>query len=282
MDSSVRQYLLLLRRELMDYISFHHKNQEFIELLLAENRKRFAYLSGHGREMMQKLAKDYHDIFEDSVTTMERIQGLLLEADSKKEISSKDFDYYFPPDPINKDSLNKVLDKAEKMAESIYSSDIVEWEEKDAMVNVSRVQNEINGGHFNVLLLEYICFELIVNAKKNRFYKTRAFSQVYGEEAVDFSNNSISLSISYDDVTKSFSINVTGTGSRIWDSTLKIINANEQIKKNDDISGLDLIIQLIKIFDNSNKVIISTNKFDGPIYNNTVTVQINCRSYAKR
>ena len=273
-DSIGNGYLMLLRRDFLHFISRHHKNDEFVALVLAENKRRFEYLSGHGRETIQKLATTYKEEFERVVSTMERVQGIFLMNDSTNEINVEQFDKYFGPDTLTTALDESFRSRLLEMAKKAYSGDnIVEWDEDVDEIKVSLQDVNSFKGKFSIRLLEFICFELILNAKKNRFVKTTAFNDVYGETS--FKGNRFELTIlPHDD---SFEVRVSGTGHRVWESTKKRIDDNAEIKEKNNISGLDLIIQLITTFDNGNRLNIDYQKDIGPVYWNTLSVLIKYR-----
>ena len=273
-DSIGNGYLMLLRRDFLKFISMHHQNDEFVALVLAENKRRFEYLSGHGRETIQKLATTYKDVFERVVSTMERVQGIFLMNDSTNDINVEQFDKYFGPDTLTTALDESFRSRLQEMAKKAYSGDnIVEWDEDVDEIDVSLQNVNSFKGKFSIRLLEFICFELILNAKKNRFVKTPAFNDVY--EGTRFTGNRFELTIlPHDDF---FEVRVSGTGHRVWPSTKKRIDDNAEIKDKNNISGLDLIIQLITTFDNGNRLIIDYQKDIGPVYWNTVSVRIKYR-----
>ncbi len=273
-DSIGNGYLMLLRRDFLHFISMHHKNDEFVALVLAENKRRFEYLSGHGRETIQKLATTYKEVFERVVSTMERVQGVFLMNESTNDVNVEQLDKYFSPDTLTTELNESFRSRLQEMARRAYSGDnIVEWDENGEEIDVTLKDVDQFKGKFSIRLLEFICFELILNAKKNRFIKTAAFNDVYKE--TNFKGNRFELTILPHDDT--FEIQVSGTGHRVWPSTKKRIDDNAEIKEKNNISGLDLIIQLITTFDQRNKLIINYQKDDGPVYWNTVSVFIQYR-----
>ncbi len=273
-DSIGRGYLMLLRRDFLSFIALHHKNDEFVAQLLAENKKRFEYLSGHGRETIQKLATTYKDVYERVVSTMERVQGIFLVNDSTNEVNVELFDRYFGPDVLMTALNDDFKERLKRMATNIYKgSNVIEWDEEVPEIDVDLCKVNSFKGRFSIRLLEFISFELMINAKKNRFIKTDAFNDIYKQTS--FRGNSFNLVIMPEE--DQLVIRASGTGHRVWDTTIERIKGNAEIKENNDISGLDLIIQLITTFDNRNIIEITSERKDGPVYINTMSVFIKYR-----
>src|ERR1700754_2569266 len=84
-DLLAKQLLMLIREDLGEFIIRHHKNDEFSALRAAEAIKGFAYLAGHGRQMLQKLANQNVSVFGNVVNTMEKLQYLF----ATRNISTK-------------------------------------------------------------------------------------------------------------------------------------------------------------------------------------------------
>ena len=56
LDIRKTRYLLLLRQSLSEFIAKHHSNDEFRDWIEADKRQKLALLTGHGREMLLRLA----------------------------------------------------------------------------------------------------------------------------------------------------------------------------------------------------------------------------------
>ena len=70
-------------------------------------------------------------------------------------------------------------------------------------------------------------------------------------------------------------ISVSGTGPDIPADIVNRINANTQIKEKEDISGLDLIIKLIKEYNTLNRISIKKEYSSIPtVFKNTVSVHL--------
>ena len=283
-------YILLLRRDIIRFIDHHHRNEEFIQSVLEEEKRKFAYLTGHGREMMLKLSYDSKDMVQPIVTTMERLQGVFAGSQDDKG-SREQMDLFFPKEKIDEayiigkydDSSSKkvkpgLTDELTSLAKLIYKSDIVEWKD-DCSLKKSEVNCEPGATvSFNYALIKFICFELIINAKKNRFYySTEAFDTAYPARDVVRDRNSLQFKIS---LTKDgLVITVIGTGPAVDDSILESIENQGDIKGKEDISGLDLIRKLIKFYNSQNRLKMTSETLEGkpenyPVKLNSVSVII--------
>ena len=266
-----RRYMLLLRRDIDSFIEHHHRNEEFIQSVLAEERRKFAYLTGHGRDMMLRLYASDNDMFGDIITTMERLQSLFVGSQFEDEAAlRKRLDGYFPQEDINQDCVQKLMDELHGMAKMVYHGNIVEWEDTDADVN--KFSGTVRNGtswRFSADLLKYICLELIINAKKNRFIMAKdAYNKAYTSE---FDKNTLDLSLSVSP--KKLVITVKGTGPKVDKSILAKVG-NSSIKEKEDISGLDLIIKLIKVYDDRNNIKMVSQSKNGVVRYNTVTISL--------
>ena len=271
MNQYSRRFMLLLRRDILRFIDFHHRSEEFIQSVLAEERRKFAYLTGHGRDVMLRLSwKD--DIFKTILVDMERLQRIFAGSESKSTSILELLNQYFEPKRIGHEDSSSLVRDLEEMMKKIYDSDIVEISEK-ANYLVTKVEGE-GSISFSERLLKYICFELLVNAKKNRFQKSKsAYSKVYYKEESPFVNNDIGIALSFN--TNSLFLSVSGTGPKVDPKVEMKIKKNTQIKERGDISGLDLIINLIKKFNSENQIDIksvATGKKD--VMLNTVQVHL--------
>lgn len=265
-----RRYMLLLRRDILSFIDLHHRNEEFVQSVLAEERRKYAYLTGHGREVMLRLSwsdKDFIPIIVD----MERLQGIFAGSQIDPDYEKVLLNLFFEPDIINIDGAKSLVEDFWNMALKIYQSDVVEisevpnkWESK------ATGEGSIK---FSKKLLKYICFELIVNAKKNKFHKANTpYRKVYSGDESPFNKNSIGVNITLS--ADHLVLSVSGTGPIIDSDILQKIKANTQIKEKGDISGLDLIIKLIKKYDTRNHISVSSDIFKSHVKKNTISVTL--------
>jgi hypothetical protein len=242
-----KQLLMLLRKDMSAFIKKHNKNDEFAELKQAELVKRLAYLAGHGRQTMQKLAKEDAKTFGNVVSTMEKLQYLfalkLLDnkgytKDLKKQTGKELFDkIFFKKYPTYQELKASIQDIAVK----IYSSEIVENEvalNSENIFNIPDETVETDKVKINSDILEMICFELIINAKKNR----------WNEEEENKITTPNKLKIEFEKDKDNIRIKTTSIGPKIDESTKDRINGGELIKRGYEISGLDLIREVAKFY----------------------------------
>ena len=106
--------LMLLRKDMSKIITKHHKNDEFSELRIKQIAERYAFLAGHGRLTLQRLAMTDNDNkkFVPFVRAIEKIQFML----AKEYITTNEF--------VNKfefDRVFKILSKHKINAQKAYN-----------------------------------------------------------------------------------------------------------------------------------------------------------------
>jgi hypothetical protein len=257
-----KQLLMLLRRDMGEFIKIHHKNDEFTQLLLEENRNRFAYLAGHGRQMLQDLIAhtDNGYKFANVVGTMNKLQYIFAtEKDvyRRQRILKEAFPYE------NNDDNKFDKDDITCMANTIYETKYIENEVCfDLTVYIPNTFNF----NFNADLIRFFCFELIVNAKKNRFHdiKSNKISNTLG----------IDITISDD---QKLIIKVVSTGAKFDDEMKNRINDYRKIKEENEVSsGIALIRAIISAIDQENEIKVpESEKTESEIYKNTITITLN-------
>jgi hypothetical protein len=259
-DLFAKQLLMLLREDLALFIEKHHKNDEFSALREAEATKRFAYLAGHGRQMLQKLAKHDYNTFGDIIATLEKLQYLFatklisptgnskeLKNDSNKNLFVK----VFPQNIVQKKDTEKILD----IATAIFNTSIIDNKVEFDLHPNCLVENVSFA--FNTSILTFICFELVVNAKKNRFH----FIDMPSCDSCKTLINT--LSIGFEVSGEDFFIKIIGTGPSIPINVLGRINAGDDIKNNYEIAGINLINSVIKIMDARNTISATSKEICG-------------------
>ncbi len=257
-DLLSKQLLMLIRGDIGRFIIKHHKNDEFSALREAEAVRRFAYLAGHGRQMMRKLADSERMPFNDIICTLESLQYLFATkyiskdgfANGTKEKSIESILLeVFPATQITNKTIINLID----IAERIFKTNVIE--------NVVPVEiNEIDCASsdfsfdFNYNIFIFICFELLVNAKKNRFH----FTEINKCKSIHESINKIEIGISLiDDI---LFLKIVSTGPPIPIDISNRINDGRIIKHEDEISGIHLINRVLRIFNYRNKISIESNK----------------------
>lgn len=177
-EANTVRYLLLLRSPLTEFVERHYHNNEFSDWLNAENTKRLALLSGHGKEMLKALAentegkpKKHLAGYREIAWNLEHLQVIILLHDNVRnneplEDITKTFNKFYHVEGskiINKD----YFDCVESMAKEMYDLDDIEVS-VDCDVRINADDNFSFA--FNRSILNLIFFELIVNAKKNRWH----------------------------------------------------------------------------------------------------------------
>lgn len=275
-DLLAKQFLMLIREDLGLFIKRHHKNDEFSALREAETVKRFAYLAGHGRQMMQKLANYDTSTFGQVVDTMEKLQyliatkSILKNRGNAKYIKEQSIDELLPKiffkNLINTDTLKDVINIGNKIYSSKFIENVVE-------IETIKFKDKLDGIEFNFNpdIFIFICFELFVNAKKNRFHYLENF---ICDSCYDKKNL-----IDYDlDMNKEKLVfKIIGSGPYVPSWIRKRINEGLLIKEDDEISGINLINKVIKVFNNLNTILIESERICRKCNysHNTVTLTLN-------
>lgn len=276
-----KKLLMLLRKDIGAFINKHHKTDEFSALREAESIRRFAYLAGHGRQMMQKLCEepDTRDTFQGIVGTLEKLQYLIatkmIRRDTFQESYKKELSEYFLNREINTDTVNKIV----TMGNKIYKTNIIENEVSlKNKLQENCVENDF-AFSFDSDILKFICFELIVNAKKNRFH------DIDGDNKFcECDNNENELDLEFEIKNGKMKLRVTGTGPKFRDEDKTKVNSGnlDSIKKDSEIAGLDLIHQVIKLLNKGNTIMIEEPELvcnNCGIYKNTVVVELTSMDY---
>jgi hypothetical protein len=246
-----KQLLMLLRNDINEFIYKHHKNDEFSALRLAQQAKRLAFLAGHGRLTMQQVAHiNNGETFGDVISTMEKLQYIfavkLIENEGNTKTVKEEAEKVLLQDSfyMNYPKYEDLKQKIKCMSKEIYKSKYIENEVRFKRCNVQSgfLQNndEIK---INKDILEMICFELIINAKKNRWNE---------EDEIKGTVNSLSFDFEKEKKNSDeyILIKVTSIGPRIYDSAYKNIKEGKSLKPDYEVSGLDLIRKVAeKLYD---------------------------------
>lgn len=289
-NMSAKQCLMSLRKDIAKYIKYHHKNEEFTQLYISQLKNRFAYLAGHGREVMRSLS-DNHDQIRPIIRTMEQLQFYFASRFhedninyyiNKDGLDEREIMYnVFSMEAMTPRKLNIILDEIKEIAKVIYTTEIVECCTKVKVDHNILTDDSERQFYFNEDLLMFICFELIVNAKKNRFHMLPyIYNDCYSDEkAADSFINEVYVEFAYSD--RTFDIKVSGTGPKVLQTTMNAINSGLSVKQYEEIAGLRLIRELIKRINNSNQIKLSSvpyTKMNG-VYYNTLTIRIQYENF---
>lgn len=259
-DTLAKQLLMLMRKDMSEFIVRHHKNDEFAYLREIEAVKRFAYLAGHGREMMQRLSKtegEGKEMFESVISTMERLQYLIATKwlsntgynnEEKKKTNRELLLTVIEQSKIDTDSHENI----KTMAMAIYKSEMIENKVELEQEDI-RISSEIESSFdFSWEIVRFICFELLVNAKKNRYNYVSEHCNKCGVK-----KNRLEIKFSIE--SSCLKIEIAGTGPEIPDEVLTKIRHGLNIKDEHEIAGLNLIRNVIKSFNNNNYIIAESN-----------------------
>lgn len=246
-DINIVRYLHILRKPLSDFVEKHLENNEFTDWRVSENTKRLLLLSGHGKEMLQQLAKK-NDIYRTIVMNLEHIQVIFLLNESAKSKNDKDdvkskFNKFYRIENSSYIDRRTIL-KYEEMAKEIYKLPDVENSEDFNGVS-SNSENCDFVFPFSKSILDVICFEVFVNAKKNRW----VFSEI--TNVPGFTNNKLIISAKISDSSEDsfLEIEIRSTGPEISAQLLSDLNDRyTNPKKGDVTAGTALIKTLLKDF----------------------------------
>ncbi|GHU89000.1 hypothetical protein FACS1894155_05020 [Bacteroidia bacterium] len=276
-----KQLLMLLRRDIGEFIKKHHKNDEFSALRQAEIAKRFAYLAGHGRQTMQRLAKK-DNAFRTVIGTMDKLQYLYATKNSHiNRLDSKHNQYTyriedsiqnelmksFRPSKIEEETLRNIT---KNYIKKIYQSKNIENEVKIKMYDkeddlnydydtLGKVSVAISDNFkFNQEILLFIIFEMIINAKKNRWHCINS-----NNERCELCKNFIYINVTKETTSNKLTIEIKTTGTKIGNylnsdgkerSIRDTINGGNPIKESSQNEGIYLITKILEHLNNGNKI----------------------------
>jgi hypothetical protein len=275
-DWLAKQLLMLLRVDIASFITKHHKNEEFSRLREEEIKNHYAYLAGHGRQTMQRLAKrGKHESFRVAIATMEKLQYLFatkyVEPSGNSRKTKDKLSEELLKSFVGKNITHKDLSDLVDMSKEIYDTPIIENN-----VNVISTNNieEIDSNlsfPFNKEIFAFICFELIINAKKNRYHF------LDNCQCADCNQNE--LDIHFEVGEDKLIVSITNTGTFIPEHIKNKINGGDSVKDDKESAGLYLITKVIKMFNDKNSLSIEDGgaayKNCCKIYKNTVFVELN-------
>ena len=247
-DINIIRYLLLLRPLLSDFIEHHHENDEFRDWQIAEIKQKTSLLTGHGREMLINVALKREDKYKDIVYTLLTIQRLLIDKKEESENLSfksgrikKIFEGFFQKKENVIDQL--FFNDLGIMASQIFSFEEIENQE-ELDEPILSIQENIRFS-FDKHLLNMICFEILVNAKKNRWLFSNEIIKETNENEYDKNKIWIEAKLQYEKLI----IEISNTGPELSDVTLKKVNRKKNIKRYDNSSGIELIDTILSEFE---------------------------------
>lgn len=172
------RYLLLLRASISTFVQNHHENNEFRDWIEANNKQKTALLTGHGREMLINLARKEKegDTYKDIVHTILLVQRFILDlTDAQMAGLSPTAIIFVFKGIFNAVAIpiyNSYADTLKTRCDAIFDFDEIENKDPVNVYPEADIEREGEQFHFPLDLLEMICFELFVNAKKNRWIFT--------------------------------------------------------------------------------------------------------------
>jgi hypothetical protein len=243
------RFLLLLRPQISAFIESHHENNEFKDWMDAMVRRRTSLLTGHGREMLMNLVKvnssspaiSYQSIL---LTILLTQKTLLDEMDLRRFSTARDFVGLRNFLNLSTDLVDQFYfeDTLKCMAEEIFDLNIIENQEDVKVV----VNFDAPAFNFSKQILECICFELFINAKKNRYVflpkqeiaamapSTAVFDKNYvWMDVVDLNGEEVQLTIS-------------NTGPNLPEQMKINLKNNYNIKDTGEIGGLEMISTILE------------------------------------
>lgn len=247
-----KQFLMSLRSDISAFIVRHHQNDEFSLLREAEATKRFAYLAGHGRQVIRRLANNGNSKYVSVVLIMEKLQYLFATkyvntfgyaSSGRDSLNEKIFKEMFPADIMSENDALYIRWMLTDIFKTTIIENFVEIDESIIHIQNAKV---LDGFKFNKAILQYICFELIVNAKKNRYH--------FIEDCLYCGIKKNKICVKFELIDNALSVSVRGTGPAIPMNVIERINNGRDIKNENEIAGLNLINKVLKIMNNNNRV----------------------------
>ncbi len=273
----ISRYLLWLSKPLSSFIEHHMENDEFRELYELENKQKDAKLAGHSKEMLISISKRPFNYdsnketnknkYSDIVLTQEHLKLIIeteninkkLYPDKAKLVSSRfnhfykikeekiSKDYFYVTNYMFKDILE--MDDIEIKLERMIEGDTGHY-------FLMRTLDEEIDFSFSKNILDVILFELMVNAKKNRYiFLSQINNILYSESAkylvCDFGNISVTnmnknyFSIQYKIENRQLKVGVFNTC--VFSNIANELNNN--IIKSENISGTSFISKLLDLFE---------------------------------
>lgn len=247
------RYLLLLRSSVSSFIESHHENDEFKDWMEADNKKRTALLTGHGRQMLMDIASrklEYRGI----ISTILMVQRLILDFREEKAFKLDQntggdinnvkgvFRQLFNP---NSDVIdNHYIKHLEQMAYDVFAFEEVENAISEKEVQITHNAPDQSDFRFSKDILDMICFELFINAKKNRWIFT-------DHDQFTFNPLVNKVEITGEIKDDNYLLQISNTGPMLLEreETISKLNDNGEVKRYRSVAGLKLIHTLFREFD---------------------------------
>ena len=277
-DVNKTRYLLLLRSAMSNFIQNHHENDEFRDWIEADIKRHTALLTGHGREMLINIAKKDPKYLK-IIYTILLTQRLILDLEDENahfQNEGREFqksvlgifkELFKPGDKKNNDngsqSADTTLEKTDenspefitkanfeeikKMADYIYASPIIENEEACNVKLDYSIPDTVEF-KFSLEILQMICFELFVNAKKNRWIFRQGDKIPVGSEF--YEENEILINV--EPVDDGIRLTISNTGPLVEDTPMEELRGGGNPKGKQSVAGLNLVRNLLDSFNLGN------------------------------
>lgn len=258
------RFLRMLSDELCEFFQNHIDTHEFLDYYAEKHKQRLAMLMTHGKSMLENLANDAksnkNDRYKIIGKTLEYLQFIIMHYDQeqrKERIKKLFFD--------DKLDIEKTISELAEMYQDVVGNKYVECSLPNKVVLLAKNNNgeksEKQVFLFSKKILDVICFELFVNAKKNRWH-FKDYTQKEGE-------NIFSMDYKYDDQKQQLEIIVSNTGPNISSSELNQMNRSCNAEEK-PISGLGLIRTILSDL-NIGKLYYEAPDFDDKLKFVTIT-----------
>lgn len=275
---NIIRYLLLLRESLSVFIENHHENDEFTNWQIAQIKQRTSLLTGHGKEMLINIAINRGDTYKDIVSTLLKVQRLLIDKKEEAEEANK---MNLPHSRVSKifTSFFKDPDKAINedffFGLSVMATDVFGFEEIEnvELLPKDNIFLKVEPGisfRFDMDLLKMFCFEILVNAKKNRWLFLD--EQIHVKESEIISNNIVWIEAKRSDGRLVLKISNTGPG--LDRNELRKVQQKKNIKRYDNSSGIELINTVLQEFE-LGEIGFHQERIKNELYRFDVTLKLN-------
>ncbi|QHS56521.1 hypothetical protein GWR56_13590 [Mucilaginibacter sp. 14171R-50] len=254
-EVDVARYMILLRESFSQFIQNHHESDEFRKWQLAEIKQKMSILSGHGKEMLLNIALREDNHYKEIAYTLLKVQRLLI--DKKEEFREANrigiassrinriFKSFFKakPSALNTSYFKKDL---VEMATDIFGFQEIENKETLSAEDVQvTLDPESIDFQFDKDLLNMFCFEILVNAKKNRWLFLDDMPHEGYEES--FTTNRIWITVKK--TVQMLELSIGNTGPRLKSGELQKIQEKKNIKRYDYSSGIEMINTVLTEFE---------------------------------
>ena len=278
-DVWTTRYLLLSRAPISAFIEKHHENDEFRDWVEADNRKRIELLTGHGRDMLIDIAiskREYRGIINTILLSQMFMinleEAFNLNPDGRRGTGKTVTDVFNKLfKPTNSSQVDKAyLAKLQKMAGKIFDMEEIE--------NKAGVKVLLNNGigsssfPFPTDILDMICFELFVNAKKNRWIFLNGETIQCEDKKYQTNEIEITAKELSDKLELTISNTCPGDGVELPETIRKLRNGEPKGYKS--VAGLNMIKKLLSVF-NLGSIDFNAQAICGHFYKFSVTLTLN-------